>query len=843
MAKDIETLKQQALQIKNEVEDGANTADRVGGMFGDMLDYNEEKLTELSSKVGGVGYVTCYTAAGTAAKTITVTGLTALTTGIRLLVKMTNKNTASNAALNINSLGAKPLFYNNTRVSGDNAWEAGEVLDVFYDGTNFYSSNVQGGSGEGGNLILEWNTDAATTRKQVKQSDRKSLLQISYKDADGNPINEQYIGTTFTDTEWAKDSNWEKLAIQSQVDLIGHIANMAGAYNFDTVDTFNNISSPASTYLFNFENCKKGDILKLKVLNVTGYTGDETITAIIRTYIDGQSATTSQYFINNESIILNKEYEIELNFESNVLQYAVKKDNSNASSIFELKIERKYSSRKIDVEKINSDIETVQADVKNNVTKIEKWFGQAKICDYVIGKTISNTGSIGVNNKQIYTPAFLLTSKIIVHNNDNYKLVGIGRYNSSEMTKENFIGIVYSSNIVDDKFKIENGVIEINYVNEYIGFIYRRVDNEVVSDGDNPEVWVDYAPEISNNIYDELAKVKVYNREIFFSVEVHTSNPIIKSLQSASEFLEDTNVDKDYCILMLPEGHTSKSEPLKTIIFWHGSGETINETSSILTTTFVPTNYLCACGYAILAVNGLPKKLSDDNGLNYGRPCGNWMAIESIVKAWEYAKNYYNLSDDVFFLGESQGGQTALNALDYAGINVKAVVLDSPVLSIKYNQLAIYKVSPSNNLDFFFGFHEFENYSRDAVAGLDPWIRNISEDYEPYEYLKQGIETDDVLNTITSKRYIKAPLLLLQGDNDTACYPWVAQSFMKQLKNGGQFANMQLYTGVSHVVCTSAALPEVFSLSYNKRTYSIKQPMIDIARFLQKYGGYEPFAP
>lgn len=51
MAKDIETLKQQALQIKNEVEDGANTADRVGGMFGDMLDYNEEKLTELSSRI------------------------------------------------------------------------------------------------------------------------------------------------------------------------------------------------------------------------------------------------------------------------------------------------------------------------------------------------------------------------------------------------------------------------------------------------------------------------------------------------------------------------------------------------------------------------------------------------------------------------------------------------------------------------------------------------------------------------------------------------------------------------------------------------------------------------
>ena len=60
MAKDIETLKQQALQIKNEVEDGANTADRVGGMFGDMLDYNDEKLTELSSRSVLDKSIMCY---------------------------------------------------------------------------------------------------------------------------------------------------------------------------------------------------------------------------------------------------------------------------------------------------------------------------------------------------------------------------------------------------------------------------------------------------------------------------------------------------------------------------------------------------------------------------------------------------------------------------------------------------------------------------------------------------------------------------------------------------------------------------------------------------------------
>lgn len=50
MAKDFESLKQQALVIKNEVEDGANSSERIGGILEDILDYNNEKLTELEGK-------------------------------------------------------------------------------------------------------------------------------------------------------------------------------------------------------------------------------------------------------------------------------------------------------------------------------------------------------------------------------------------------------------------------------------------------------------------------------------------------------------------------------------------------------------------------------------------------------------------------------------------------------------------------------------------------------------------------------------------------------------------------------------------------------------------------
>lgn len=49
MAKELSVLQQQAEAIKTEVNKGANTSSRIGGMFGDMLEYNEEKLTELEN--------------------------------------------------------------------------------------------------------------------------------------------------------------------------------------------------------------------------------------------------------------------------------------------------------------------------------------------------------------------------------------------------------------------------------------------------------------------------------------------------------------------------------------------------------------------------------------------------------------------------------------------------------------------------------------------------------------------------------------------------------------------------------------------------------------------------
>ena len=109
--------------------------------------------------------------------------------------------------------GLKITFINNA-TSKTETWK--------YEGNTFTSTaSWKQGEGSGGNKILEWSVDAVTTRKQVNLQERKALLQISYTNADGDIINEQYIAKNISDTEWVKDVNWVKIPNQSQINGLG----------------------------------------------------------------------------------------------------------------------------------------------------------------------------------------------------------------------------------------------------------------------------------------------------------------------------------------------------------------------------------------------------------------------------------------------------------------------------------------------------------------------------------------------------------------------------------------------------------------------------------------------
>ncbi len=111
-----------------------------------------------------------------------------------------------------NIQGLKITFINNT---------TGKTETWKYDGGTFTSTaSWKQGDGNGGNKTLDWAGDVASTRKQVLSQDRKKLLQISYTNADGEIVNEQYKSTNYTDTEWVKDGNWSKLLDSKSLESI-----------------------------------------------------------------------------------------------------------------------------------------------------------------------------------------------------------------------------------------------------------------------------------------------------------------------------------------------------------------------------------------------------------------------------------------------------------------------------------------------------------------------------------------------------------------------------------------------------------------------------------------------
>lgn len=75
---------------------------------------------------------------------------------------------------------------------------------------------------DGGNKILTWVTDAATTRKQVTLSERKEGMQISYNHPDLGMICEQYVGANFSDTYWSADRNWDRILTELDYEKRGY---------------------------------------------------------------------------------------------------------------------------------------------------------------------------------------------------------------------------------------------------------------------------------------------------------------------------------------------------------------------------------------------------------------------------------------------------------------------------------------------------------------------------------------------------------------------------------------------------------------------------------------------
>ena len=161
-------------------------------------------LTSLSNSISGalalmqslVGYYVCDTAAGTAAKSVTATGYS-LTNGGCIRIKMNNANTADNVTLNINSTGAKALYYDGAQASSTNSWEAGEVLEVYYDGTQYQCASGGGGKFATGENVKDISITDEVTKNSTALITSGAVESATMDEIEAHPSTSSYerVGT------------------------------------------------------------------------------------------------------------------------------------------------------------------------------------------------------------------------------------------------------------------------------------------------------------------------------------------------------------------------------------------------------------------------------------------------------------------------------------------------------------------------------------------------------------------------------------------------------------------------------------------------------------------------
>ena len=116
---------------------------------------------------------TCATAAATAAKVVSVDTGFLLVKGARIGIKFTNSNSAEDVTLNVNSTGAKSIYYNNTVYTGTSTTVCGyanRYTFYVYDGTNWIwdSQGTDSNTTYSAMSSSELTTGTATTSRVVR---------------------------------------------------------------------------------------------------------------------------------------------------------------------------------------------------------------------------------------------------------------------------------------------------------------------------------------------------------------------------------------------------------------------------------------------------------------------------------------------------------------------------------------------------------------------------------------------------------------------------------------------------------------------------------------------------
>jgi len=135
-----------------------------------------------------------------------------LSTHMRLLVKMTNANTHPTPKLNINNTGAKSIWYNGAVATDVNTWDAGEILDIYYNGTNYQSISIKDKLLY--SLIESVNVGSQSSATNAFSFVPSNLRRIGLKVTWYDTVNTEWVTKQYVSSDlsgWNIESNWDSV--------------------------------------------------------------------------------------------------------------------------------------------------------------------------------------------------------------------------------------------------------------------------------------------------------------------------------------------------------------------------------------------------------------------------------------------------------------------------------------------------------------------------------------------------------------------------------------------------------------------------------------------------------
>ena len=280
--------------------------------------------------------------------------------------------------------------------------------------------------------------------------------------------------------------------------------------------------------------------------------------------------------------------------------------------------------------------------------------------------------------------------------------------------------------------------------------------------------------------------------QIFFSPTVNNGISDYTSTENAS--IVGVDYKNTTGALWLPESYTANGKPTKLIMYVHGQGQFVHLDRMASTELLAKYQEFVDAGFAVFACNGARNNNKRGNFAGLGLPQFN----EAYHKCYEYILEHYNIAPQIYLIGASMGGLTALSYARQYSNTIRAFILLSAWTNLY--ECVWDNDYPSTSTTYWKPLlREYvgtDVYSEDVFRGIAPELEKITIDntdyIRPFNFPVYAMNGTNEQTTMGEAQAI--PLL---------------REFMTALKNTGSNVQHREIDGLTHDEVVRDATPVV----------------------------------